>query len=47
VAAISAVFAISHVARLLAEDEDWPFDLSIICSRRTAAFASTALARTA
>jgi hypothetical protein len=29
VAAISAVFTISHVAALLGEDEDWLFDLSI------------------
>ena len=28
-AAISAVFTISHVARLLGEDEDWLYDLSI------------------
>jgi hypothetical protein len=28
-AAISAVFTISHVASLLGEDEDWLFDLSI------------------
>jgi hypothetical protein len=28
-AAISAVFTISHVANLLGEDEDWLFDLSI------------------
>jgi len=27
-AAISAVFTISHVANLLGEDEDWLFDLS-------------------
>jgi hypothetical protein len=29
VPAISAVFTISHVARLLGEDEDWLHDLSI------------------
>ena len=29
VAAISAVFTISHVAKLLCEDEDWLYDLSI------------------
>jgi len=29
VAAISAVFTISHVAMLLGEDEDWLHDLSI------------------
>ncbi len=28
-AAISAVFTISHVATLLCEDEEWLFDLSI------------------
>ena len=28
-AAIAAVFTISHVAALLCEDEDWLFDLSI------------------
>ena len=28
-AAISAVFTISHVAKLLGEDEDWLHDLSI------------------
>ena len=28
-AAISAVFTISHVAKLLSEDEDWLHDLSI------------------
>ena len=28
-AAISAVFTISHVARLLGEDEDWLYDPSI------------------
>ena len=28
-AAISAVFTISHVAKQLGEDEDWLFDLSI------------------
>jgi hypothetical protein len=29
VASISAVFTIDHVAKLLGEDEDWLFDLSI------------------
>ena len=28
-AAIAAVFTIGHVARMLGEDEDWLFDLSI------------------
>jgi len=28
-AAIAAVFTIGHVARMLSEDEDWLFDLSI------------------
>ena len=39
-AAIAAVFTIGYVANMLGEDEDWLYEMSIDCSRKTVAFAS-------
>ena len=46
-AAISAVFTIGHVAKLLGEDQDWLWELSINMFPEDGCLHSTALVRTA
>jgi hypothetical protein len=46
-AAISAIFTINHVAKMLGEDDDWLHELSIDMFPEAAASTSTASVRTA